>query len=29
MARKVERGRFYPTPKGWKVIERACRMRRP
>lgn len=25
--RRVDRGRLYPTPKGWNVIERACRMR--
>lgn len=24
---RVSRGKYYPTEKGWKVIERACRRR--
>lgn len=26
--RKVGRGSYYPTPRGWNVIERACKLRR-
>jgi hypothetical protein len=24
--RKVPGGRYYPTPRGWKAIDRACNM---
>lgn len=24
---RVSRGKYYPTAKGWKVIDRACRRR--
>jgi hypothetical protein len=26
--KRVGRGQFYPTPQGWKVIERSCRLYR-
>lgn len=27
LLRKTSRGKYYPTPKGWRAVERACRVR--
>jgi Mn-dependent DtxR family transcriptional regulator len=27
LLKSVSRGRYYPTPKGWRTVEGACRLR--